>query len=297
MNDPPTRQRTRAGFAWAGVALLALISLRFLRPTILSNEAVYLLRGRRIVEPTFLANDWAVGAEAWYQSMSVAFDVLAGALWASLGDAIPVVLVGRLFAWTLAVASLARLASTAGVHPGFFLAGAAAWLVGGQAFSAGESIFGAVEQKVFAYAALFAALDAACRGRVLRAGVFAGVAIAFHVLVGGWGGAALGIGVLVRYRSLREGLRFGLPALLLGAPVMFIAMSSLVAASPEAPVRYQESGCVCSWTNAVSFTRHQFSSGSNSVISRAIASVRVPRSRSHTKPSWLTMNVMMPEFP
>jgi len=214
--------------------LLALIGLCFLRPAVGGNEAQYLPGGRRILEPAFLANDWAFATGPWYGSLNIAFDLVASGLWALAGDATAVALVGRVLAWSLVVAALTRLAKTTGVHPGFLIAGAAGWLIGGQGFAAREWIFGGVEQKVFAYAALFAALDAACRGRVLRAGVFSGVAIAFHVLVGGWGGAALGLGILIRYRSVRESLRFGLPALLLATPVMLNAVSFIFMSSPEA---------------------------------------------------------------
>jgi uncharacterized protein DUF6798 len=61
----------------------------------------------------------------------------------------------------------------------------------------GEWLVGGVEGKVFCYGLLFASFGQVLRGRIIRAGALAGLALSFHPVVGAWGvlafaGASLG---------------------------------------------------------------------------------------------------------
>ncbi len=71
-------------------------------------------------------------------------------------------------------------------------------------------MIGAVEQKCCAYVFLILSLLSILKSQLIRASIFGGLAIAFHVLVGGWGMLAL-TGTLVFHRSdykLRDTLGF-----------------------------------------------------------------------------------------
>ncbi|MBS0203091.1 MAG: hypothetical protein JSS49_09355 [Planctomycetes bacterium] len=64
----------------------------------------------------------------------------------------------------------------------------------------GEWLVGGVEGKVFAYGFLFSALGHVASGRIVRAGGLAGLAIAFHPVIGVWGLLSFAGSELVRHR-------------------------------------------------------------------------------------------------
>ena len=64
----------------------------------------------------------------------------------------------------------------------------------------GEWLVGGVEGKTFAYGFLFSALGHAISGRIIRAGALAGLAVAFHPVIGVWGCLAYAGAELVRGR-------------------------------------------------------------------------------------------------
>jgi hypothetical protein len=71
----------------------------------------------------------------------------------------------------------------------------------------GEWLVGGAESKVIAYGFLFWAIGAWLTGRVVETGLTAGLAVAFHPVVGGWGVVAAGLASLPgllrgRFRSL-----------------------------------------------------------------------------------------------
>jgi hypothetical protein len=80
---------------------------------------------------------------------------------------------------------------------------------------AGEWVIGCASSKPIAYGFVFLALERALRDRPGAAGLFAGLATCFHVLVGGWATLALGGALLVggpQGTRLRTTMRFGLTA-------------------------------------------------------------------------------------
>lgn len=71
----------------------------------------------------------------------------------------------------------------------------------------GEWLIGGIESKIYAYAGVFAGLAACFERRIITAGCWFGVAIAFHPLVGAWSVVALcvaGVVDLVLRGTLRE---------------------------------------------------------------------------------------------
>jgi hypothetical protein len=83
----------------------------------------------------------------------------------------------------------------------FFICGFFVWLIKfQQSLGAHEWIFSSIEQKVCAYGFAFAALTDLLCNRVRRAAVFAGAAVLFHILVGGWFLMGLGTAMLADRR-------------------------------------------------------------------------------------------------
>jgi hypothetical protein len=183
--------------------------VRFYYPDLLGNEAGKLIAARRIFEPAFLSSDWlqsAPGEDVLYE----AFSALVAPLWLLLKDAILVVLVGRLLIWALLLYALLRLARALEVESYALAIGLAAWVFFNQSLGAGEWIFGGIEGKCVGYALLFLAMESALQKRLLPSALYSGLAIWFHVLVGGWGALALGGSLLACHRNygLRRALQF-----------------------------------------------------------------------------------------
>jgi len=153
---------------------------------------------------------------------------LAAGLFLALKDFLWVALVGRVIGWGLLVYSLTRLGRGLGIGRWTFFLAVSLWLLTGQSLMAGEWIFGGVEQKVFAYGFLILALTALLEGRGLQAGLFCGLAIAFHILVGGWGAMALGLAAVLSHQRLGKrtvSVFFG-TAFALGLPFLLLSLRS-----------------------------------------------------------------------
>jgi hypothetical protein len=178
-------------------AVLALVSIAYFHPTISENERVYLTPGRQLLDPQFLANDWTVGSQSG-ANFGLLFSGLAAVLWAVTKDALTVTLISRWLVWIIAASTLLYLSRVLKIRRWVFVLGVAVWLYSSQNLMAGEWLFGPAEQKVVAYAFLFLALAAAWYDKLLLAGLSLGAAVAFHVLVGGWGAVALAGALLVQ---------------------------------------------------------------------------------------------------
>ena len=100
---------------------------------------------------------------------------------------------GRLFVWTLVLYSLVKLAKELEIKWYSFALGLGIWLYvsSKQYLVASESLFGGVEQKCLAYAFVFLSLTSLLRHQTVRAGIFCGISISLHVLVGGWAAIAM----------------------------------------------------------------------------------------------------------
>ena len=207
---------------------LSLVVAMFWRPELASNEEVYMIGSRRILEPAFLAADWTLGGSPFAFPFG-AFNALVAPMWLLLDDAVQIVLVCRLAAWLLLGLALLRIVERLGLAAWQVALGFTFWLVAdGQSLAAREWLFRGFEPKVAAYACLLWALLHAMLGRRIAAGFLAGLAAVFHVLVGGYGLAALGVAVLVqdmRCGRLSATVRFGAAAF---PPVAAILVMGLV---------------------------------------------------------------------
>lgn len=216
----------RLSFFLASLGILAILVATELTPSLGSNEWVYLLKPKALVDPDFLP-----GYFEGEQSVVTAFWAVGAALFILLRDSLLVALVGRVLGWVFVVYSLSQLCKVLGIRGRAFFLGASLWILTGQSLMAGEWIFGGIEQKVFGYGFLFLALGALLRRRGFQAGMFSGLAIAFHILIGGWGTMALAAAAVASMRQLgrRTILSFFSTAFVLGFPFLLLAVRSQVA--------------------------------------------------------------------
>jgi hypothetical protein len=209
--------------------VLPILLTRFFYPDLIDNEAGKLIEARRMLEPAFLSHDWlqaGSGEDVLYR----AFSSLIAPLWFFFKDAILVALAGRLLVWTFLLYALVRLARALEIE-GYALAiGLPIWLVRFQTLGANEWIFGGIEGKGVSYALLFLAMESALRKRPFAPALYCGLAIWFHVLVGGWGAIALGGALLICHRDYgwRRPLQFGAitGAFMLPAAVEYLRSTS-----------------------------------------------------------------------
>jgi hypothetical protein len=219
--------KDRYGLAAAIVFALALI--RHFVPYLDANEPGKLLLARTLIDPSFLKHDWIARLGTAGLDVALLFSALVAPLWLLLKDALAVALTARLLLWCLLLYSLARFAREIEVKWHWFAFGLGLWIWSGQSMAAGEWIFGGAEQKCLAYAFLILSLTSLLRCQMLRAGIFCGIAVWFHALVGGWGAIALTAALLVRFREYgrRRLLTFALATAILSLPLVWAALRYL----------------------------------------------------------------------
>lgn len=183
------------------------------------GESHYLAKAKHYWNPSWCAGDlFLESADAhyafyWVFGWVTKFFSLDSSTW-----------ILRIVLWGLLAISWQRLSSSIIARPLWSIFTAALFLVALQtAPMAGEWVVGGVEGKVAAYAALFMAIAAAIEGRWNRAWIWIGVASAFHVLVGGWGGVILG-GAWCFTSENRVSLRSMLPGLAAGLGVALVGL-------------------------------------------------------------------------
>jgi hypothetical protein len=193
------------------------------------NEWIYLLYVYKAWHPAFLAGDWTfleptAGHAVFNRVAGLATLIPAGSPTASLSV---VAWAGRFACWTACLIALLRLARKFPVPPWLGCLGIFLWLIERQSLVTTEWIIGTFEAKCVAYACLLFAVDFAIDGKLVRAGILAGLAFSFHTAVGLWGGAALGAAVLLnsppkktaRFSALT--ILFSLPGLVTSLPLIF----------------------------------------------------------------------------
>ena len=158
----------------------------------IDNEALYLLAAWKWWRPEFLANDWTF-AVPWREH--ALFNSAAGLLSLAL-PLDPFTWALRLGGWFAVYATLLGLFRRLAVPWWAALAGIVAWKAGGQALVGGEWMIGGAEAKVFAYAALFAALSAFLDHRDLAGGFLLGLCVSLHPAVGVGAGVGTGVALL-----------------------------------------------------------------------------------------------------
>ena len=187
---PRPRDDGRAWCLWT-VALVAVFTLRYGGPSLSPNEPIYALGPMKVMDPGLLAHDFTWARPSRFH---LGFDVLAAPL--SLLGLGPMLVIGRLLLHTAIAIALTRAARAVGLRPLAFGVATLAWLWFGQGLVAGETVVTGFESKTAGYACVLLALRAAVQRRPLACGVWTGAGILFHVLVGVWGAAAVGIALL-----------------------------------------------------------------------------------------------------
>lgn len=182
----------------AGILVFFMVAAAHFRPVFGENELVYLINPRRLMNPGFLAHDWT------WQNASYGhfiFDLLISPLTLFLSD-LGLALFGRLAAWGLVVSALIQLARTLEIKWWGFVLGFAFWFYVGQSLAAEEWVVGGVEAKSFSYVFLLLALKSVLKENLGKTAIFSGLAICFHVLVGGWGAVGILAGLFGWGRNL-----------------------------------------------------------------------------------------------
>jgi hypothetical protein len=177
------------------------------------NEFVYLLYFYKGWHPTFLSTDWTFQEPTAGHAI---FNYACGWL-TRLMPLKAAAWLGRLSSWMVTLIGLFRLGRHFKIAPWAVGAGIFLWMLQRQSPVTGEWMIGTFEAKVIAYPCLLFAIDAALSGRSLLAGILAGLAFSFHSAVGMWGGAALGLMVLLHY-PIRKTLEFSVAAIVCSLP-------------------------------------------------------------------------------
>jgi hypothetical protein len=192
------------------------------------NEWIYLLYVYKAWHPAFLAGDWTflepTAGHAifnWVAGLATLIPAKSPAQSLSV-----VAWTGRFFCWTACFIALQRLARRFSIPPWLGCLGIVLWLTERQSLVTTEWIVGTFEAKCVAYACLLFAIDFAIDGKLWRAGVLTGLAFTFHTAVGMWGGAALGVAVLLNSRVKKTvqfsafAILFSLPGLITSLPLV-----------------------------------------------------------------------------
>lgn len=190
-------------YSVAAVLLFLVAAATQWRGYVRKHEAIYMLGSRRVFDPEFLSGDlsWST-----LPPTTFLFDHLLAPFWAFLSD-FDIAVLGRLVTWVLLAWSLALLARTLRIPAWSMVVGFALFVLSQQSIIACGSFLEGFQPKSFAYPLIFFALTFAIRGQVVRAGLAAGLATVFHIIIGGWGCLALFLSMLVNrgrftYRQL-----------------------------------------------------------------------------------------------
>ena len=190
---PPEPEGTPHGYAVAGVVVFLVIVVTQWWSQVGQHETLYLIGSRCIADPQFLAGDFT-----WSHLSPTTFlyDHLLAPLWWVFSE-FTIANIGRFVAWILTAWSLTALARAARIPAWSLPVGFTAWVLWGQTpVTCGAPLEG-FQVKSLAYPFVFFSLAFAMQGRIVRAGLAAGLAVAFHIIVGGWGCLAVFSGMLV----------------------------------------------------------------------------------------------------
>lgn len=204
----------RRGYLIGGLVVFLVMVVTQWWSQVGKHEALYLIGSRCLADPTFLAGDFI-----WSHLPPTTFvyDHLLAPLW-SVFDEFTIANIGRFAAWFLTAWSLTAVARAARL-PAFALpAGFTVWMLWGQTLVTCGAPLEGLQVKSFAYPMVFFALAFAMQGRIVGAGLAAGLGVVFHIIVGGWGCLAVFLGICVH----REHFSWRAVATYLGAAAPFI---------------------------------------------------------------------------
>ena len=185
------------------IALLCAIFVFVGKPVPYSNEYSYLLRLKKIYDPTYLANDITFSTpmnEYWL------FDHIFGlpTLFLSIET---VGWIGRFSCWSILLFALMKLGKRWEIPVWMISVSIFLWLFVGQSLIADEWMFGDFEAKCVAYICLIFALDRFCGEKDLSSAILLGLAFAFHPIIGLWGIAAAVPALLISRRNIRQTIK------------------------------------------------------------------------------------------
>ena len=196
------------------------------------NEPHYLCKAKHFWQPDWCANDFFLQSA----NAHTVFFATIGSLtqWLSLDQT---AWIGRVVA--IVVLSAGWCSLLAPLAPSRWFALHVCWLflaVAACGSLSGEWLVGGVEGKVFSYGFLFGALGQIQHGRPIRAGTLAGLAIAFHPVIGVWGllafagATVVDVGLRTRRRAVpvatsKRGVIASLPGL---AALVVCALPGLI---------------------------------------------------------------------
>lgn len=212
-------------FILSALFVLAVAASIYFQPVVFSNEAAYLIPSRRLLDGSFLAYDWETLVRSGGAYTSILFDAIAVPFWAIFDTPQATALAFRTALDIGLVASIFLLVREFEVSPIYAAIGLAVWLLFGQDIAAGAWIVGGAEKKVLAYLFVLLSIVYSLRSQYLIGGLFAGLSVAAHVLVGCWGGLAIACALVVQQRGLvRDVVVFGVTAAVPAVPVMAFAI-------------------------------------------------------------------------
>lgn len=208
-NERDTVRSVTSSWVVLGACLLFVMTRYFL-PHYIDNETVYALGPIKVLHPGFLPTHPFLHR---FNPFFWVFDTLASPLYVTL-DWLWATLVLRVLIWVFQLWALAKLCRTLGMAWWGLPLVVVLWLDVEQTWVAGEWIIGCASAKPVSYGFILLALEAALRGDLRRSGWCSGLAVCFHVLVGGWSALALSAAILVQDRadrSLKRLAAFGVP--------------------------------------------------------------------------------------
>ncbi len=172
-------------YVWAITLSLLIIMARYFVPEFIGNESVYATHPIKIFDHDFLRNDIFAGKISFF---TITYSSLTAPLFYVFSP-LNAVLIIRVLIWAFQLWALSRLAKTIGVTWwGFVLL--ILILINVHFRLAGEWIFGSASSKPVAYGFIFLSLNCLLNKNYRTCGIYTGLAISFHVLVGCWAALA-----------------------------------------------------------------------------------------------------------
>ena len=207
------------GLQFAGLMAFALVLNREGLRVPAGNEWVYLLYFFKAYHRQFLHADWTLQETTAGHAV---FNYATG--WLTLLMPLGVAAwVGRAACWAGAFVGLLRLGRHYRLPQWAVGLGVLVWMMQKQSIVTDDWVVGSFEAKCVGYVALVFALDAALGRRTLLAGALCGVAFSFHTAVGMWGGAAVGVAVLLD-GPVRQTVKFSAATVLFALPGLFTSL-------------------------------------------------------------------------
>ncbi len=240
----PDREYHQEKRTWGATVAIALaflvVASRLFAPEYIDNETIYAIGPIRVLQPEFLAgHPFSPRINPFF----AVFDILASPVYLLLGP-LAATLVLRAAIWVFQLWALHRLLRALGMAPWTLVALVTLWVGTEQTLVAGEWVIGCASAKPIAYGLLFLGLERLLAGRFAQAGLSAGLATSFHVLVGGWGALAMGVAALTAASEqprIGRSLRYALAAGLAGLPGLLPALASIASGTAMAPADAAES--------------------------------------------------------